>query len=250
MKSSLDQSGRGSLSATIAANPPGDPNEFVAALGHELRSPLNAVIGLSEALLEGGAPFDPERTARYLSLIQSSGRKHLAQLNDVIDIARHDCGRLKLDPQPFDLRQLCTSTFESARAENPGKSLFTKIQNFSRPLLLLGDERLLRRALHHLIARALKISPASSGVQLGTLRTENSAAIAISDSGEPLGGRTFESLFQPAGGEDLLQFGAVELGLALADRVIRLHEGHVTINPSTSGGSTLIVHFPARRLTE
>jgi signal transduction histidine kinase len=226
----------------------GKQSEFVAALGHELRSPLNAVIGLSDALLAAGGPFDTERTARYLGMIQSSGRKHLAQLNDLIDIARSDCGRLKLDEQPFDLTRLCASSFESAKSDATGKSLFSILQNFTQPVVFVGDERLLGRALRHLLTRAFKVSPASGRVQLGTMRTELGATIAVSDSGESIGPGGFASLIQLPAGADPMQLGATELGLAFADCAVRLHGGTITAAATSSGGTTLVVNLPASRL--
>jgi cell cycle sensor histidine kinase DivJ len=229
-------------------NRPGAQMELVAALAHELRSPLNAVLGLSEALLSTGAPFDPERTARYLGLIQSAGRKHLAQLDDLIDIARHDSGRLVLEAQPFDLGRLLTRSFEAAKAESSGKSLYCLVQSFPKPVLLVGDERLLGRALRHLIGRAFKASPASGRLQVGTLSSPESLTIVITDSGEQTGTDGFDALMRPRSGESPLQLGGTELGLTFAERAVRQHGGRITAKGNSAGGTTIAVSFPSSRI--
>ncbi len=217
--------------------------ELVLSLSHELRSPLNAVIGLSEALLENEGALDPVRTNRYLGLIHASGRRLLSQLNDLFDVMRFDSGRLAHDPQRIDLGKLCLSVADALKPEIKGKKLSTNLP--ATPALIDADERLLRRALHHVLARAAKVTPVGGEIELTITISATETVIAVRDAGDSAAD-TLESLLgQSSSGKDISQYTGIELGVILADRVARQHRGRLSVRTNAPTGSTVQLQLPA-----
>ncbi len=222
-------------------------SEFLSTMSHELRTPLNAVIGLSESLLEAGAPFDPARTARYLGIIQASGKQLLAQINDILDLARIEAGRLQVNAEPFDARALCAGVLETAQREVRAKQLQVQLQTPPTPLLLNADERLLRQVVLNLVSNAVKFTPAKGRL---TVTLEASAAgvrLSVADTGIGIAADQLGRLFKPFSQVDSSlgrQFGGTGLGLALVDRLTRLHGGTVAVASTPGAGSTFTVQLP------
>ncbi|HEY0947681.1 MAG TPA: ATP-binding protein [Opitutaceae bacterium] len=224
-------------------------SEFFATMSHELRTPLNSVIGLSESLLESGAPFDPERTRRYLAIIFSSGRQLLAHINDLLDLARLDAGRMTLAAEPFDARSICSAALESAQRDLRAKRLTVALQLPPRPVMVTADERRLQQALHHLVGNAIKFSHEAGRIALTLEQLESGAVrIAVSDTGIGIPPDKLERLFEPAYQVDATlarRFGGTGLGLTLVDRIVRLHHGGVAVRSAPGEGSTFTIELPA-----
>lgn len=224
-------------------------SEFLSNMSHELRTPLNAVIGLSESLLEFGAPFDPERTKRYLGIIHGSGRQLLAQINDILDLARIETGRIQVQSEWFDGRGLCTGAVEQAQRDIRAKRLAVRIDTPQEAVMINGDERLLRQVLQNLVSNAVKFTPSggSIGVTLKRCKDE-SVRIDVTDTGIGIAAEKLPLLFRPFSQVDssmARQFGGTGLGLVLVERLVRLHGGSVAVSSVPDRGSTFSVALPA-----
>lgn len=224
-------------------------SEFLSTMSHELRTPLNAVIGLSESLLEFGPPFDPARTQRYLGIIQDSGRQLLAQINDVLDVARLEAGRITVDAESLDLRALCTTVLELAQREIRARRLVIETQFPPEPLLVRGDERLLRQVMQNLVSNAVKFTPEGGRIELTATRlSSGGGAVAIADTGIGIPADKMSLLFKPFSQVDSTlgrRFGGTGLGLLLVDRLVRLHGGQVRVTSTPGKGSTFTIELPS-----
>lgn len=223
-------------------------SEFLSTMSHELRTPLNAVIGLSESLLEFGAPFDPARTQRYLGIIHSSGRQLLAQINDILDLARIETGRIKVQPEWFDARAICAGALEQVQREVRAKQIVARLDAAATAEMLHGDERLLRQVLQNLISNAVKFTPKAGSVCIRLRRrTDGALIIDVSDTGIGIAPEKLPLLFKPFSQVDssmARQFGGTGLGLALVERIVRLHRGSVAVQSTPGAGSTFTVELP------
>lgn len=224
-------------------------SEFLSTMSHELRTPLNAVIGLSESLLEAGAPFDPERTRRYLDIIHGSGRQLLAQINDILDLARIEAGRITLNPEPFDVRALCSGAIDGLQRDIRTKKIRIEPSWPKAPVVVRADERLLRQVMHNLVSNAVKFtaSGGSVGVRL-ELPATGGLRLAVADTGIGIAPEKLASLFKPFSQIDASltrQFGGTGLGLVLVDRIVRLHGGTVAVQSVPGKGSTFTIDLPA-----
>uniref|UniRef100_UPI002DD6594A hybrid sensor histidine kinase/response regulator n=1 Tax=Sphingomonas sp. TaxID=28214 RepID=UPI002DD6594A len=224
-------------------------SEFLSAMSHELRTPLNAVIGLSESLLEAGAAVDATRTRRYLGIIHDSGKQLLAQINDILDLARIEAGRIQLNVTSFDLGLLAAAAVESVQRDARAKHLVTEVQRPPAPLIVSADERLLRQVVQNLVSNAVKFTPARGGVTVSVAtNAAGTVVIAVRDTGIGIPPDKLDRLFKPFSQVDsslARAFGGTGLGLVLVQRLVRLHGGTVTVASTPGAGSTFTIELPA-----
>jgi PAS domain S-box-containing protein len=224
-------------------------SEFLSTMSHELRTPLNAVIGLSESLLEIGPPFDPDRTRRYLGLIQQSGRQLLAQINDILDLARIEAGRVQVHGTRFDVRSLCHAVLEAVQRDCAAKGLTVHVDAPGDPVAIWADERLLRQVMQNLVSNAVKFTGPRGRVTLSVeRRASGGLGLSVSDTGIGIAPAKIGLLFKPFSQLDSSlsrQFGGTGLGLVLVERIVRLHGGTVTVQSEPGKGSTFTVELPA-----
>lgn len=223
-------------------------SDFLSTMSHELRTPLNAVIGLSESLMEMGASFDADRTKRYLGIIHNSGRQLLAQIDDILELARIEAGRTQLNPVQFDLTSLLSSLAEWAQREARAKSQQVVFQRPPEPMVVNADERLLRQLLQNLVSNAIKFTPPNGRVELRVeRRPEGGVTLVVSDTGIGIPEEKRHLLFRPFSQLDSSlgrRFGGTGLGLSLVDRLARLHGATVAVQSVVGQGSTFSVALP------
>jgi PAS domain S-box-containing protein len=224
-------------------------SEFLSTMSHELRTPLNAVIGLSESLLELGSSFEPERARRYLGIIHQSGRQLLAQINDILDLARIEAGRLTLNPEPFDLRTLCTQAIELSQRDLQARQIEAKIFRPPAPVIVNADERLLRQVLQNLVSNAVKFTEIRGRIVVSLRqKVDGATTLEVADTGIGIPAEKIPLLFRPFSQVDASlsrPFGGTGLGLVLVERIVRLHGGRVTVQSMPARGSTFTVELPA-----
>lgn len=223
-------------------------SDFLSTMSHELRTPLNAVIGLSESLLETAPNADPARTHRFLDLIHSAGQQLFQQINDILDLARIDSGRLKLNVGPVEAGSLCALGFESVRKEAEAKGLRLELERPDVPLVLQADERLIGQAVQNLLRNAVKFTPNGGRVVLAAkAQADGGVCIAVSDTGIGIAPEKQHLLFKPFTQIDSSisrRFGGTGLGLVLVDKYVRLHGGSVSVESKPVFGSTFSIFLP------
>ncbi len=224
-------------------------SEFLSTMSHELRTPLNGVIGLSESLLEDGPPYDGDRTKRYLSIIHQSGRQLLAKINDIIDLARIEAGRTRPNLVLLDLGSVCGNVVEVAQRDARAKSIALTFVRPEPPVRVAADERLIRQLLQNLVSNAVKFTGANGQVRIEVLpRPEGGASIAVVDSGIGIAADKIPQLFQSYSQGDASltrQYAGTGLGLALVDRIARLHCATVSVRSTPGQGSTFTLEMSA-----
>ena len=222
-------------------------SEFLATMSHELRTPLNAVIGLSESMLESLPKVDPDRARRYLGIIHQSGRQLLAQINDVIDLARIDSGKIEVALEPMDLARVASEATDGLRKEAQAKGIEISFLPTSGTLLSLADERLMRQVFRNLIGNAIKFTEAGGRVAVVPRLEGDRVLVEIRDSGIGIPEDKLSQLFKPFTQIDsslARRHNGTGLGLALVDRIIRLNRGRVRVESVAGRGSTFTVELP------
>jgi len=223
-------------------------SEFLSTMSHELRTPLNAVIGLTESLLEVGPPFEPARTQRYLGIIHASGRQLLGQINDILDLARIEAGRVKPNPATFDLGLMCGGAVQAIQREAGAKALLVELHRPPTPALVHADERLIHQVLQNLLSNAVKFTPARGRVtvELG-VGPAGGVTVAVRDTGIGIAPEKLHLLFKvfsQVDGSLARQYGGTGVGVALVDRIVRLHGGSVAVASTPGVGTTFTVELP------
>jgi signal transduction histidine kinase/DNA-binding response OmpR family regulator len=224
-------------------------SDFLAAMSHELRTPLNAIIGFSELLSEGGEDAgDPATVTTYAQHIHGSGLHLLELVNDVLDLARVEAGRLDLKPVPLELDALVRQTVAAVRPLADSKRLGVSLQ--LAPATIEADPARVRQIILNLLSNAIKFTGEGGEVRLSLETDERGAAhLTVGDTGPGIAASDFERIFeafQQAPGEGMpSHHEGTGLGLALTRQLAEAHGGTVTVRSEIGVGSEFTVVLPA-----
>ncbi len=225
---------------------------FLANMSHELRTPLNAILGFS-SMIHKDVQF-PESQRRNLEIINRSGEHLLNLINDVLDMAKIDAGRVQLEETAFDLGGMIRDVTDmmSMRAQN--KSLQLLIDQSSRfPRFIIGDEARLRQILINLIGNAIKFTQ-QGGVTLRLGTKQNTVAhllIEVEDTGSGIALKDQQLIFDP-----FVQLGeqgdskGTGLGLTITRQFVQLMGGHLTLESKPGKGSLFRIDLPLHEVKE
>jgi signal transduction histidine kinase/ActR/RegA family two-component response regulator len=219
---------------------------FLAMISHELRTPMNGVLGAAQ-LLEGAGLTSAQR--RYVEMIRTSGDSLLTLLNDILDFAKIESGRVELEAIEIDLAGLIdrVAAIWSAKAESKGLDYVVAIDP-QTPAMIVGDPTRLSQIVHNLLSNATKFTDAGSvslTVSVERLEDERARiAIAVADTGLGISAADHARLFQPFSQLDsssTRRFGGTGLGLAISRRLAEMIGGglHVVSEPGRGSVFTL-----------
>ncbi len=225
---------------------------FLANMSHELRTPLNAILGFAEIVRQDTTLGPTQREG--LEIISHSGEHLLKLINDVLEIAKIEAGKLQLEIRAFDLHGLVRDVADMMRIRAQQKGLqLTFDQSSKFPRCINGDEARLRQILVNLVGNAVKYT-AQGGVVI-RLGVKNDARshllIEVEDSGPGISADDQQRLFQPfvqVGDETARQ--GTGLGLAIARQFARLMDGEIVVDSTPGEGSVFRVDLPLQLASE
>jgi signal transduction histidine kinase/CheY-like chemotaxis protein len=219
-------------------------DRFWANISHELRTPLNSIIGLTRLLAEPTAegPLDEERLYQ-VELIRNSGGTLLALVNDLLDVAKAESGRLRVDPANVDLPALFGRLRGLARPMAEGKPVEVIVSDDGAPGTVLTDEVALTSILRNLLSNGIKYTD-SGEVRLSARVTGRRLQISVADTGigipAGLSDHVFEEFYQVPG----VRRGGTGLGLPYARRLARILGGDLTLTSEPGIGTTVVLDLP------
>ncbi|MFZ2008119.1 MAG: ATP-binding protein [Stellaceae bacterium] len=224
-------------------------SQFLANMSHELRTPLNAIIGFSEVI--SAALFGPldARYRDYAQDIHGSGHHLLRIINDLLDLSKVEAGRLELRDTPVPIATI----FETCRRMVAERAAMGSVTLDVRPtdLEVSADELRLEQVLLNLASNAVKFTPAGGRVTISaTLALSGEVVITVADTGIGMAPDDIPRALQPFGQVDnslSRPHGGTGLGLPLAQRLVELHGGTMTIDSTLGEGTTVTVVLPPER---
>ena len=216
--------------------------QFLAELGHEIRTPMTGVLGMAELLLS--RPLGSTER-HYAQTIRNSGEVLLTLVNDALDLARIEAGRLQLNPAPFDPYALLLDVGELQRGKALGKGLALRAQVAEGvPAHVLGDAVRVRQILLNLSGNALKFTEHGE-VRLTLDHDDDGLVFVVSDTGPGIAPADQAKLFQHYQQLDSPQRGSGSgLGLAICRELATLMGGRIELESAPGQGSTFRVHLP------
>ncbi len=239
-------------------------SRFLAAMSHELRAPLNTTISQSDAIWRSASDkvgqavrssrpdrLEPEPIAAAAQEVNSAGRQLLLMVDTILDVARLDAGRFELADELVDLGQLVQACVQQADAGAAAAEVVLTAHLPAAPSVR-GDERRLRQVLQHLVANAVKFTPAMGSVCIDVNLHENgNLLLQVSDTGIGIAEHDLDRIFEPF---TQVKHGATErftgpgLGLYISRALMRAHGGELLLRSEPGAGTTAAMLLPAARV--
>jgi PAS domain S-box-containing protein len=225
---------------------------FLAAMSHELKTPLNAVLGFSEIIRdEVLGPVGHDGYRDYAGDIHKSGARLLAIINDVLDVSRLEGGLLTIEARPENILDIAEQAVKLARGQTHDQRRIEIDFPAAMPSLLV-DPRRLAQALGNLLANALKFTPPGGSVRLfGCIGADGEALLTVEDSGIGMApemvAAAMES-FRQVDGSLARRFEGAGLGLSIAKALAELHGGSLRIQSEMGEGTAVTIALPATRV--
>ena len=215
-------------------------DEFVLTASHELRSPLTSVQGFAELLMLEREKLDPKQ-AETVEIILDNSRHLVRLLNDLLDLARSDAGRLKIEPVPTEVATLVADAGRAMRSqiESRGQRLGEEIEP-GLPYVEADGDRI-RQVMVNLLTNANEYCPEGASIQVRGRRIDDEVEIAVTDDGPGIPSDQLEHIFErfSRGDAGLTQrVGGTGLGLAISKSLVELHGGTIAAESTPGEGST------------
>ncbi len=227
-------------------------SDFLATMSHELRTPLNSILGFSDVLSGIDALNDKQK--RYVSNIQRSGRVLLEMINDILDLAKMESGRMEIRPACFSIEHVISAQCDMARplAERKNIDLIVRCDGDLPPLE--QDQSKVQQILNNLLSNAIKFTPEGGSITIDARRDgDGHLELKVDDTGigisESEQGLIFEKFRQGtaalAGGDAMTrEHSGTGLGLSIVRELCRLLGGDVSLTSMVGKGSTFTVTLP------
>lgn len=227
-------------------------SEFLSNMNHELRTPMNAILGFSELIMGRAFGDTIEKYTEYGTIIHESGQHLLALINDMMDLARIEGGKLTLEESTFSLARLIRdiAAEHNDRAAAAKLSLSVAIQ--PRLPQVSADARAIRQILANLLSNALKFTPPGGRIVVSAgLESDGRLAIAVEDTGVGIRPEDQIQVFERfgMGRHDVAAAGhGTGLGLAIVKGFVEAHDGTVSLESDGESGTRVTVRLPAERV--
>ncbi len=227
--------------------------EFLANMCHELRTPLNAIIGFSETMTaEVFGPLGAENYRDYAQDIHTSGRHLLDLINDILDVSKVEAGEMRLNEELLEPAGLLEAALRMTRGRGDTDRHHFVTHIPADPPLLFADRRSVLQVLLNLLSNAVKFTP-EGGEIASSLRLHDDGALSIEIRDRGIGMKPNDiplalSLFGQIDGGLERRYEGTGLGLPLSDRLMRLHDGTLSIDSKPGHGTSVTLRFPADRV--
>ncbi len=229
---------------------------FLANMSHDIRTPMNAILGFTEILKRGYVRNEKE-SLRYLNTIHSSGKTLLELINDILDLSKVESGRLELEMSRVEPHRLIHEVLDilSVKANEKGLSLEFRALT-ALPQSIESDPTRLRQVIYNIVGNAIKFTDKGSVMVTGGFQDTAAGPrllIEITDTGIGMAADTLEHIFDyfvQADTSVTRRFGGTGLGLAISRKIARAMGGDITVESEPKKGSTFRVTVPTGNLED
>ncbi|WP_445302141.1 PAS domain-containing protein [Microcoleus sp. LAD1_D3] len=221
-------------------------DEFLAVLSHELRSPLNPILGWSKLLQQG--KLNAAKTTTALETIERNARLQVQLIDDLLDISRILRGKLLLTVLPVDLSNVISEALETVRLAAEAKAIQIYTKTLPSLGIVMGDAGRLQQVIWNLLSNAVKFTPHRGQVTVTLSVDGTHAEIQVTDTGKGIRSDFLPYVFEHFRQEDgaiTRKFGGLGLGLAIVRQIVELHGGRVAVESQGEGlGAKFTVRIP------
>jgi two-component system, NarL family, sensor histidine kinase BarA len=229
-------------------------SDFLATMSHELRTPLNSIIGFSD-VLEAIEHLD-EKQRRYVKNIQKSGRMLLEMINDILDLAKIESGRMELRLSEFRMEAVIAAQCDMARPLAEKKNIDLEVRSDPALPMLHQDQGKVQQILNNLLSNAIKFTPEGGRIVVSAAPAgERDVTLVVSDTGVGIAPEDQTVIFEKfrqgttalAGGDAITrEYSGTGLGLSIVKELCKLLGGEIRLESELGKGSTFTVRLPRR----
>jgi PAS domain S-box-containing protein len=219
-------------------------SEFLANMSHELRTPLNSIIGFAKLLLMG---VEPEEEGKYLSNIEKSGGHLLKLINEILDFAKLDAGKVTLSMEELDIANVITDSLSIIKAQGDRKNISIGFRRPQDKIVVRADLKRLQQIMLNLLSNAIKFTPESGSVGVILDKVDGFARVDVCDSGIGVAqehvGVIFDKFTQIESGMSRETQGT-GLGLPITKNLVEAHGGTISVTSEPDKGSVFSFTIP------
>ncbi len=224
-------------------------DEFLANMSHEFRTPLNTVLSLADALTEGTFGQLNEKQAKYINSIHESGKHLLSLVNDILDIAKIEAGKIDLEYTNISIHPFMNSCLRMVKQIAENKSIQIQTNINANIHGFYADERRMKQILVNLLSNAIKFTPAEKSIGIDVDKERDFIIFAVWDEGIGIKEGDIDQLFRPFTQIDSKlsrRYVGTGLGLALVNSLVNFHNGSIRVQSQLNVGSRFIVSIPVK----
>ena len=229
----------------LAERASGAKDQFLAALSHEMRTPLTVILGYSRMLRSRMA--SPEFVRNTSVIMERNALAQLRIVEDLLDVQRFLQGRIAIEYELFDTRALVAHVGESLQPLAAEKKL--ELMFRVEPVIIEADRARVQQVLWNLLSNAIKFTPEQGWIRLSALREADSLVLTVEDSGDGIPPHFLPHLFEPFRQLDMSttrRHGGLGLGLAIVRNIVEAHGGTIAAENAATG-ARFVVRMPLRR---
>ncbi len=218
--------------------------DFLATMSHELRTPLSSIIGFSELLNNATLT---EKQKKWIENIHGSGKHLLNLLNDVLELAKIEAGKMQVRVEDFDLHDLCEGVTTIFRQQAEMKRLVLECHINDDVPMMKQDPQKLRQILWNLLSNAVKFTPEGGIIQVKGRRDQDDLVLTVSDTGVGIAPEDQEAVFEKFRQTSQVltrEQGGSGLGLSISKELAKLLGGDITLTSTLGQGTTFTVRIP------
>jgi signal transduction histidine kinase len=228
-------------------------SRFLANMSHELRTPLNAIIGFAEVIHnQFKGPVGNPQYVDFARSIHESGRHLVGIINDILDLSKVEAGKADLEEDVISVTEMIDHATDVMHQAIEAAELRLEVQVDPGLPEILVDARKINQVLLNIISNAVKFTPAGGRIRVQARRAADSGIeIAVVDSGVGIAEDELDEVLKPfvqSRDAERRRVQGTGLGLPLADQLIKLHGGTLTLGSTRGIGTTVTVHLPPHRM--
>jgi PAS domain S-box-containing protein len=223
-------------------------NEFLASMSHELRTPLNSIIGYAEVMLDGVDGDLPDEAMEDVKAIHDSGRHLLEMINDILDLAKIEAGRMELDREAVKLTGIVEEVQRTVSILLKEKPVELRVVLPEDLPALDADRIRLRQILNNLVSNAVKFTPEGSiTIRAEYVPDDKTVQVSVKDTGIGIAANHLNVVFEQfrqVDGSSKRRAGGTGLGLTITRRLVEMHGGRIWVESTLGEGSTFSFTIP------
>lgn len=226
--------------------------QFISELSHDIRTPLNLIVGMTELLcdtLSSGEPDAPLQARQMARNMQAAGHNILELVNHVLELSKIEAGKTdELRPEPFSLREWLRHTVSIYQSVASKQSVTIHLEVDSRfPEQILCDKVMLGQIINNILSNSIKFTPSGKNIRVRCFHQQNRLFLQICDEGKGIALNQLDAIFEPfeqGDGEVYREFGGSGLGLAIAKRKAEAMGGSIQVSSTPGEGSNFVITLP------